>query len=142
MQSIKLAEQSAYEVMAMSKTFIRILFSSLLLVFGGQTLARAGILTGQDLLEICEPARIDPTYRLRLSECTGYIIGVADSFDCSNKVLGFNWDSKQYANQKETVAAVVDWLHFHPNVLHYQASGLVASALAKSYPCSSSIASQ
>ena len=104
--------------------------------------ARAGVLSGQDLLELCAPARIDPVYRLKISECTGYIIGVADSFDCKNKMLGSTWNSTMYAEQRKTVEVVLELLHFHPNVLHYQASGLVASALSGKYPCPDSVAAQ
>lgn len=102
--------------------------------------AHAGVLSGQDLLEICEPAHVDPVYRLKISQCSGYIIGVSDTFDCKNMTLGFNWDSEKYRSQPDLIRSVIEWLHFHPNVLHYQASGLVASALAKKYPCSNDIA--
>lgn len=102
----------------------------------------AGIMSGEDLLGICEPQPVDPLYRLKLSQCTGYIIGVADTFDCRNKTLGYTWDSARYASQQKLVDAVVDWFHFHPNVLNYQASGLVASALATAYPCPGSVAAQ
>lgn len=104
--------------------------------------AEAGVMSGHDLIGICEPAREDPVYRLKLSECTGYIIGVADTFDCTNKTLGFNWDSTKYDNQRKLVGSVLDWLHMHPNVLHYQASGLVASALSGNYPCPPKFATQ
>ena len=102
----------------------------------------AGIISGEDLLGICEPAKADPVYRLKLSECTGYIVGVADTFDCKNKTLGFTWDSSKYNNQQKLVAGVRAWMHLHPNVLNYQASGLVASALSGSYPCPESLAAQ
>lgn len=104
--------------------------------------AFAGVMSGQDLIELCEPARADPVHRLKLSECTGYIIGVADTFDCSNKALGFNWDSTKYNDQRKLVSEVLDWLHMHPHVLNYQASGLVASAISGNYPCPSEIADQ
>lgn len=104
--------------------------------------AEAGIMSGEDLIGICEPARADPVYRLKLSQCAGYIVGVADTFDCTNKTLGFTWDSTKYNNQWKLISGVVEWLHLHPNVLHYQASGLVASALSGNYPCPSSLAAQ
>jgi len=104
--------------------------------------AQAGIMSGQDLIGICEPAKADPVYRLKLAECAGYIVGVADTFDCTNKALGFTWDSTKYNNQRKLVEGVLEWMHLHPNVLHYQASGLVASALSGSYPCPASVASQ
>lgn len=118
---------------------LRLAAALALLLLAGAT-SQAGVMSGEDLLGICEPPRADPTYRLKISECTGYIIGVSDTFDCTNKTLGFNWNSEKYDDQQKLVAAVVDWFHFHPNVLHYQASGLVASALAKTYPCSGSLA--
>lgn len=99
-------------------------------------------MTGTDLLDICESQPIDPAYRMKMSECTCYIIGVSDTFDCKSKALGFNWDSARFNNQQKPVATVIEWMHFHPNHLHYQASGLVASALAGTYPCPSSIAGQ
>lgn len=105
-------------------------------------MAQAGAISGEDLIGICEPARADPVYRLKLAECAGYIVGVADTFDCKNKTLGFTWNSSQYSNQHKLIADVVDWLHLHPNVLHYQASGLVASALSDGYPCPESLAAQ
>lgn len=104
--------------------------------------AEAGVLSGEDLIGICEPAKADPVYRLKLAQCTGYIVGVSDTFDCANKALGFNWDSTQYRDQRKLVDGVLEWLHLHPNVLHYQASGLVASALAGKFPCPSNLASQ
>lgn len=104
--------------------------------------AQAGIMSGEDLIGICEPAKVDPVYRLKLAECAGYIVGVADTFDCTNKTLGFTWDSTKYNNQRKLISGVLEWLHLHPNVLHYQASGLVASALSGKYPCPASLAAQ
>lgn len=104
--------------------------------------AQAGVMSGEDLVGICEPARADPVYRLKVAECTGYIIGVSDTFDCTNKTLGFTWNSPQYKDQRKLVAGVMEWMHLHPNVLHYQASGLVASALAGKFPCPSNLAAQ
>jgi hypothetical protein len=104
--------------------------------------AQAGVLTGNELLGICEPAKADPVFRLKLAECTGYIVGVADTFDCTNETLGFNWDSTKFNSQQKLVDGVLEWFHLHPHVLHYQASGLVASALSGRYPCPGAIAAQ
>ena len=104
--------------------------------------AQAGIMSGEDLISICEPAKADPVHRLKLAQCAGYIVGVADTFDCTNKTLGFTWDATKYNNQRKLISGVLEWLHLHPNVLHYQASGLVASALSGNYPCPASLAAQ
>lgn len=58
--------------------------------------AHAGVLTGEDLVAICEPARSDPVYRLTRSECVGYIVVVSDTSDCNNKAFGYNWDSTMF----------------------------------------------
>ena len=84
----------------------------------GHAAAQAGIMSGEDLIGICEPARADPVYRLKLAECTGYIVGVADTFDCSNKTLGYTWDSTRFRNQRKLVDGVVGWLHMHLSLIH------------------------
>ena len=103
---------------------------------------QAGVMTGRELLEICAPPTSDPVYRLKVSECTGYIVGVSDTFDCVNTTLGFNWNNVEFSSQERLVTTVVDWFRLHPDILFYQASGLVASALAKKYPCPGSVATK
>lgn len=107
----------------------------LLFLSANYSASQAGVMSGEDLLGICKPSPIDPVSRLKISQCTGYIIGVSDTFDCMHKTLGFNWNAKRFNDQQELVATVVNWFRLHPNVLHYQASGLVASALSTGYPC-------
>lgn len=126
----------------MSVIMWRLLAAVLLLLSLTCSVSQAGVMTGTDLLDICEPQTIDPAYRLKISQCTGYIVGISDTFDCANKTLGFTWNAEKFDDQQKLVAIVVEWFHFHPNVLHYQASGLVASALAAQYPCLDSTAEQ
>lgn len=97
--------------------------------------ATAGFLSGSDLLDSCVPKRADPVYRLKVAECRGYVVGVADTFDCSNQVLGFNWKSDTQASQRDLVDVVVRWLNSHPQNLSYEADGLVAAALSEKFPC-------
>lgn len=103
--------------------------------------AQSGFLTGEELLQSCSPAAIDPVYRLKVAECRGYVVAVADTTECSRKNLEFRWNSSTGASQREVVNTVVDWLRAHPALLHYQADGLVAAALSESFPCSSVTAS-
>lgn len=98
-------------------------------------LAHAGFLSGADLLDACSPGRADPLYRLKVSECRGYVLGVADVFDCSQTLLGFSWNGALAGNQEELVTKVVNWLRGHPKLQQFQAGGLVAAALADSYAC-------
>lgn len=97
--------------------------------------ANAGYVSGTDLLGVCAPNKADPVYRLKVAECRGYVVGVADTFDCSNKVMGFTWDSTSQTSQRELVNIVITWLGGHPEFMSYQASGLVAAALSEHFSC-------
>lgn len=97
--------------------------------------AQAGYVSGQDLLDSCSPQPVDPVYRLKVAECRGYVVAIADASDCSRKNLDFKWDSRKNVSQREIVNDVIAWLKTHPEALHYQADGLVAAALSKTYPC-------
>jgi hypothetical protein len=99
--------------------------------------AQAGYVSGQDLLDSCSPQQADPTYRLKLAECRGYVVAIADASDCSRKTIAIKWDSTVNASQRDLVNRVITWLKAHPDVLHYQADGLVAAALSSNFPCSS-----
>lgn len=97
--------------------------------------AHAGFVSGMDLLATCAPAQADPVYRLKVAECRGYVVGVADTFDCKNQLMGFNWQSNMKASQREIVDMVIGWLRRHPEYLRYEADGLVAAALSEKFPC-------
>ena len=103
--------------------------------------AHAGMVTGKELLDSCSPAPADPVYRLKVAECRGYVVAIADSSDCSRNNLEFKWNSATNASQRDLVTTVVDWLKSHPATLGYQADGLVAAALSDSYPCEQKTAS-
>lgn len=97
--------------------------------------AEAGFLSGMDLLAICAPARADPGYRLKLAECRGYVIGVADTFDCRNQLLGFHLQTNTQVQQRDLVDVVLARLRRNPQYLGYKADGLVAAALSETFPC-------
>lgn len=112
------------------------LLASLLLAQGFAGSAHAGFVSGMDLLQSCVPARADPVFRQKVAECRGYVVGVADTFDCTNALMGFTWQSSsRQAGQREIVDLVVGWLRSHPEILHYEADGLVAAALSEKFPC-------
>lgn len=97
--------------------------------------AESGYLSGLDLLDTCKPHVIDAVYRLKVAECRGYVIGVADTFDCSRAVIGVRWESRTSISQEELVTIVIRWLNAHPGQLHFQADGLIAAALSEAFPC-------
>lgn len=97
--------------------------------------AEAGFVSGKDLHEICEADQKGSGDPLRSAECLGFIMGVADTFDCTETLHGFNWDSSKQVDQHRLVKVVDTWLDKHQHRLAYEADGLVAAALAESFPC-------
>ena len=97
--------------------------------------AVAGFVDGSDLLAMCSTPKIDPVYRLKVAECRGYVVGIADTFDCKRQSSGFTWNSAAPGTQRELVDAVINWLRAHPDTLPRQANGLVAAALSEAHPC-------
>ena len=95
----------------------------------------AGYVSGWDLLELCKANPASPVYRLHVSQCIGYVVGVSDTFDCTSKLHGFNWSSTAPVAQSDLVNVTIAWLNSHPNLLGHKSDGLVAAALAEAYPC-------
>lgn len=119
----------------MSRLWTTVLAVCVAVLMNPVTDARSGYLSGSDLLETCRPQAIDAVYRLKVAECRGYVIGVADTFDCSRAVIGVRWNSQRLVSQEELVRTVISWLNTHPRQLHYQADGLIAAALSEAFPC-------
>lgn len=97
--------------------------------------ANAGYVSGWDLLEICKANPEDPAQKLKQAQCMGYVIGVADTFDCQDKLHGFTWDSTSHVSQTALVEIVIDWLNANPDKLQRESDGLVGAALHEAYPC-------
>lgn len=97
--------------------------------------AHAGYVSGWDLLEVCKAAPATPTWRVKTGQCFGYVIGVADTFDCKEQLHGFSWNSSTPTPQQDVVKKVVAWLVDHPGTLNHESDGLIAAALHESFPC-------
>lgn len=100
------------------------------------TPAQAGYVTGSELSSLCRANIGGHGHVVEAAECMGYIVGVADTFDCVEQLHGFNWDSSRHVSQPQLVATVLHWLDAHPQALPYESDGLVGAALAEAYPCS------
>ncbi len=97
--------------------------------------AEAGYVTGSELSGLCRANIGGHGHVVEAAECMGYIVGVADTFDCVEQLHGFNWNSTQHVSQPQLVTTVLRWLDDHPRSLPYEADGLVGAALAEAYPC-------
>lgn len=66
--------------------------------------------------------------------CTGYVAGVADSMS-DGQLFGFRACIPNEVTGKQATDTVILWLAENPNKRHLGAAGLVAEALASSFPC-------
>lgn len=73
---------------------------------------------------------------LEAGECLGYIVGVADTYDCVEANHGFHWDPhKAGGSQIKLVAAVLQWLDAHPAAMKDSAHKTIGVALQQAFPC-------
>lgn len=97
--------------------------------------AQAGFVTGWDLLQVCKTNPQQAGAGLYTAQCRGYVIGVAETFDCSEPLHDFHWNNSDKVSPEDMVKTVTTWFNAHPQTLHHGANGLVAAALSESYPC-------
>lgn len=121
------------ETMFRLKTWLAM--ATMAIALGQAGSAAAGFVSGAELRDSCRPQKIDPVYRLKVAECRGYVVGIADSFDCERPNRQPAWNSHSPVSQEDLVNTVLTWLDTHPQSLEFQADGLVAAALSQTYPC-------
>jgi hypothetical protein len=95
-----------------------------------QTKSVRTFVNGNDLLESCSHDGGPES-----GVCLGYIMGIADTMSADQSVNGWTAciDLKVDANQVREV--VVRALHREAAIRHKAARGLVAMAIAESFPC-------
>lgn len=86
---------------------------------------------GSSLLNLCESKDT-----LEKWFCVGFVVGVADSFDCERPLMdGFHWQAPKGGTAGQIHKVVVRYLIEHPEKLHLQAASLSAAALSEAFPC-------
>ena len=69
-------------------------------------------------------------------QCLGFIVGVADSFDCGEALHGFRWDGAQaQLSQHQLVNLVLQWIDTHRAARQEEASRVIGAALSSAFPC-------
>ncbi|MGU5731432.1 Rap1a/Tai family immunity protein [Aeromonas jandaei] len=81
------------------------------------------------LYDRCTTKEEDNTYYLSISDCRGYITGVADVLD------GFSFCIPDRVNRGQNVDVVTKYLRDHPEDRHQDAHTLTAYALSIAFPC-------
>ncbi len=94
--------------------------------------ARAGFVSGAELLELCEDAGGGGFAEMH---CLGYVTAVADVLE-GNAVNGLRACVPEEGTDVGQLAEVVEgYLRRHPERGGYAAAGLVADALGEAFPC-------
>lgn len=97
--------------------------------------ATAASVTGQQLLALCTANMGGHGNAIEAAECMGFIIGVADTFDCIDATQLFNRTNSGKTSQPELVQHVVNYLEKHPSAKQREAFSVVGLALAAYFPC-------
>ena len=88
------------------------------------------------LYNLCTSNMAGKGHPLEAGECLGYIVGVADTYDCSEANHGFHWDPhKAEGSQIKLVAAVLQWLDANPAAMKDAAHNAIGKALQQTFPC-------
>ena len=98
-------------------------------------IASASQVTGQQLWSLCTANMGGKGNPLEAAECMGFVVGVADTFNCTQNDHGFTWNSDASYSQPQLVVLVVDWLNRHPAARDYEGHRVVGAALQEAFPC-------
>ncbi|MGK4476346.1 Rap1a/Tai family immunity protein [Aeromonas molluscorum] len=106
---------------------IRKISSAALLAFSANIYA--GYLDGNMLYERCATKEEEQNYYVNVSDCRGYITGVADILD------GISFCIPHQVTRGQNADIVTKYLNEHPEDRHKDAGPLTAYALALAFPC-------
>lgn len=95
----------------------------------------AASLTGQQLLSLCTANMHGKGNVFKAAACMGFVIGVSDTFDCTDAPKSFNHDNSAAISQPRLVAYVVEYLKKYPAAQKREAHTVVGLALASHFPC-------
>lgn len=101
----------------------------------GAAPAAAAQMSGQELLSLCTANMGGTGNPMKAAECLGFVVGVADTFDCVEDNHGLTWDSRSAISQPGIVQLVVDYIHAHPTALISGGHYIVGQALSQAFPC-------
>lgn len=116
----------------------KVLFATaavLSLSIGSATQAADIHVTGQQLLSLCTANLGGQGNPMEAAECLGFVVGVADTFDCVEKNHGYTWNSSVQASQPQLAGIVINYLQNHPAALNEEAHRAIGAALQESFPC-------
>ena len=92
-------------------------------------------MTGQQLLSLCTANMGGRGNPMEAAECLGFVVGVADTFDCTEDNHGYRWNSSADVSQPQLANLTVHYIESHPTTLSGEAHKAIGAALQQAYPC-------
>ena len=99
--------------------------------------ATAASVKAEQLMSLCTANMGGNGNELEAAECLGFIVGVADTFDCIDATQLFNRTNSDKVSQPQLVSYVVGYIANHPTAKDAEAFAVVGLALAPYFPCQS-----
>ena len=97
--------------------------------------AASAQLSGDQLLSLCT-ANIGGTGNpMKAAQCMGFVVGVADTFDCKEDDHGYRWNAAAARSQPELVHTVIQYIKSHPDALNTSGHIAIGQALSEAFPC-------
>ncbi len=90
---------------------------------------------GQQLLTLCTANMGNAGNPFEAAQCMGFVVGVANTFDCEETNQGYKWDSSVDIGQPGLVYQVVKYLKTNPAARTIDAHKVIGAALQEAFPC-------
>ena len=96
---------------------------------------------GQQLLSLCTANMGNNGNAYEAAQCMGFVVGVANTFDCKATNHGYKWNRAVDVGQPGLVFQVVKYLKTHPAARAVDAHIVIGAALQDAFPCNKKSAS-
>ena len=118
------------------------IFAAVLALSAGTAAQASDIhITGQQLLSLCTANMGGRGNPMEAAECMGFVVGVADTFDCTEDNHGFRWNSSADVTQPQLAGLAIHYIQDHPTARSGEAHRAIGAALQEAFPCKPKAAS-
>ena len=92
--------------------------------------------SGNSLLQACTASEMEAVYYQYMSKCSSYISGAHDAYNLVKSMKGPGYFcSSTDLTLGQVRDVTIKFLKDHPELRHYGAANIVASALREAFPC-------
>lgn len=97
--------------------------------------AVAAQLSADQLVKLCTANMGGTGNPMKAAQCMGFVVGVADTFDCVEDDHGYTWNAAAARSQPQLVRTVMKFIEDHPGALSTSGHIVVGQALSEAFPC-------